>query len=251
VARADRVAQDRAAQDRVDPAAARVDLAGLARVVRLGLGIRVNQAAGMAATGREVTSRVVPEDTNLADLAVTDLVDLVDLVDLENRVGLGDPAVRASPVVLADMILEGPEDLGIQARAEPCMTAQEPKGRMEVRVLSQDRVRLALTPTAPDRARPGRMPALPARMPAHLHRMPADLDRTRPAEPARRVEVTRRVAVTLRVAAILAVAAAAILPAERALTGNTAMVLASRSGARRVTDRERLCAQAFQGDLGG
>jgi hypothetical protein len=231
------VALDLAGRDPVDLDPAPLDLVSLATPVGL-----VDLA--------DLVGQAVPADTNRVPPEATGDTGLVDRGSPVVRVDLANPGVRGR-VARADMILAGPEDLGIQDRAERCTTAQEPKGRTAVRVLSQDRVRLALTPTAPDRARPGRTLALRARMPAHLHRMPADLDRTRPAEPARRVEVTRRVAVTLRVAAILAVAAAAILPAERALTGNTAMVLASRSGARRVTDRERLCAQAFQGDLGG
>jgi hypothetical protein len=272
---------DPAAQDRVAPVAARVDLAGPARVVQVSLGIRVDQAVGMAATGREVMSRVVPEDTDLAVLAVTIPVDPVDPVDPGNRVGLGDRVVLASPVALAGTtrVVLAVTILAARGRMVRVLRAQGPRGRA-AQALNPDPVLLDLMPTVPDRAQLDRTRAVPDLMPAHLVRMcpvdrgpmrPVDLRRgpttraeamrreaqPRPADRTLRLEVTRRVAparlveVTLRVAAILAAAAAAILPAERALIGFTAMVLASRSGAWRVTDRERLCARAFQGDLRG
>jgi hypothetical protein len=208
------------------------------------------------------TNRVAPvdlADTNRVAPGATNRVAPGATADMD-RVVLASPVVRvlANPgdmileglVALADMILEHPEDRGIRDRAERFMTAQEAQSRTAVRVPSQERAGLALTPTLQGRAR---MAAVLLRMPAAvLHRMPADLDRTRPAEPARRVEVTRPVEVTRRVAGILAAAAAAaaailptrvagilaaaaaaaaaILPTERASIGCTRNALASRTG---------------------
>jgi len=166
-----------------------------------------------------------------ADLAGTNRVAQGAMGDMD-RVDLANPGVRGL-VALADTILEHPEDRGTRDPVERFMTAQEAQSRTAVRVLSQDRARLALTPTVQRRARQGRMPGHLHPMRAVLHQMPADLDRTRPAEPTRRMEVTRRAEVTRRVAAILAATAAAIL---------------ELSGRAHVTNRECLRAHAFQNE---
>jgi hypothetical protein len=175
---------DLAARDRVAPAA-RVDLAVRDRVAQVGLGSRADQAMGMAATGREVTSRVVPEDTDLADLAV------MIRADLGNRVGL---AVQASPVVLAVTIRV---DLAVtilaaRGRMVRVLRAQGLRGRA-AQVLNPDRALPDLTPTVPGRAHLDRTPAVPDLMPAHLDR---GLGPTRPVDRRRgltaRAEAMRR-----------------------------------------------------------
>jgi hypothetical protein len=215
-----------AAQDRVAPVAARVDLAGPARVVRVvrvSLGIRVDQAVGVEATGREVMSRVVPEDTDLAVLAGTIPVDPVDPVDLVvpgNRVGLGDRVVQASLVVPAGTILAdlAATILAARGRMVRVLRAQGPRGRA-AQVPNPDPVLLDLMPTVPDRAQLDRTRAVPDLMPAHLDRMcpvgrgpmrPVDLRRgpttraeamrreaqARPADRTLRLEATPRVGAT-------------------------------------------------------
>jgi hypothetical protein len=208
-----------------------------------------------------VVDPAAPEDMNRVDPAVMEGMGRVDLASPGARVGLANPAVRAR-VALADMILEGPGDLGIQDRAERFMTAQDPQGRTAARVLSQDRARLALTPTLLDRT-PGhlhRVPAVLDRTPGHLRRMPAVLDRTRRADrrwdPTTRAEATRpearlRLAGATRPVAEIRQAEATrrveeTHPAEPGPSSRVRVACSAKlSGLARITDQERLRAGAF------
>jgi hypothetical protein len=177
------------------------------------------------------------------------------------RVDLASPVLQGR-VALEDMILEDPGELGIRDRAERFMTAQDPQGRTAARVLSQDRARLALTPTLLDRT-PGhlhRVPAVLDRTPGHLRRMPAVLDRTRRADrrwdPTTRAEATRpearlRLAGATRPVAEIRQAEATrrveeTHPAEPGPSSRVRVACSAKlSGLARITDQERLRAGAF------
>ena len=166
----------------LDPA---VRVAQVDRVAQVGPVSRADRAMDLAATGREVTSPVVPEGTSRvapADTsrAVPEGTALEARVDLRgNLVSLGARAVRASPVVPAGTI-----------RADPAVTIPVARGRMvqvlraqglrgrAAPVLNPGRVLLDLTPTVPDQAHLDRTPAVPGPRPEHPDRMrPAGLTR--------------------------------------------------------------------------
>lgn len=127
---------------------------------------RADRAVGMAATGREVMSPVVPAGTiraapaDTADTGLGARANLEALADLRgNLVGPGGRAVPVNPVVLAGTI-----------RADPAVTNLGARGRT-AQVLNLGRALLDPTPTVPDRAHLDRTPAVPDLMPAHPDRM--------------------------------------------------------------------------------
>jgi hypothetical protein len=168
------------------------------RVAPVGPVSRADRAMDMAATGREVTSPVVPEGTSPAAPEDTGPAAPAARVDLEDRgtlVGLGDRAVRASPVVLAGTI---PADPAVTILADRGRMVQVPRAQglrgRAVQVLNPGRALLDLTPTVPDRAHLDRTPAVPDLMPGHPDRRRRLADLMRPAD--------RRWVATAQVAAV-------------------------------------------------